>query len=105
MFKLYEQIAYVPNHAVKGSSRNMLSHPDIQFGFVMSIPKPNDNGTQDYFCRYWRKDELGELRTVANSERTSSNNIYRLSVNSRFRVPQEIVISTVMGILGIQPLK
>lgn len=56
------QIAYVPTH-VNGN----VNHPDVQFGFVMS----EREGA--HFCRYWRKDHPGQLRTVANSELTPND--------------------------------
>ena len=56
------QIAYIPTHA--GGDIN---HPDVEFGFVTS--KGYD---ESYFCRYWRKGHLGELRTLANSESTTA---------------------------------
>ncbi|MDA3808633.1 MAG: hypothetical protein PF440_12065 [Thiomicrorhabdus sp.] len=59
-----DQIAYIPNH-VKSKG---LMHKDVEFGFVNSI-SPTDNET--IFCRYWLKSDIGELRTVANSEATN----------------------------------
>lgn len=56
-----DQIAYIPNHVPS----NTMDHPDIEFGFITSI-----YGTNRIFCRYWCKGELGQLRTVANSECT-----------------------------------
>ena len=53
------QIAYIPPHA-KG-----IEHPDVEFGFVVK-----DTGKGSHYCRYWRKDMLGELRTKNNSELT-----------------------------------
>jgi len=53
------QIAYIPAHANRD-----INHPDVEFGFVTS----QRQGV--YFCRYWRKGELGELRTTSNSELT-----------------------------------
>jgi hypothetical protein len=54
------QIAYVPNHA-----NGDLTHPDVEFGFAMSIP-----GRVGVFCRYWRRGQPGALRTTACSELT-----------------------------------
>jgi len=53
------QIAYVPMHA-----DGDLDHPDVEFGFITSV---RDDAA---FCRYWRKGQAGQLRTVANSELT-----------------------------------
>lgn len=62
------QIAYVPTHA-RGDARG-LAHPDVQFGFVMSV-RPKGG----VFCRYWLRGQLGELRTRANSELTPAGMI------------------------------
>ena len=60
-YKKGDQIAYIPMHA-----DGDISHPDVEFGFVMS-----DNG-DNCWCRYFRevKNLEPELRTVANSELT-----------------------------------
>lgn len=99
--KLYEQIACIPFHVPTGNNKEF-NHPDVEFGFVMSIPPVDFYGSQDYFCRYWRKDNLGELRTVANSERTSSENLRKVPVHSKYRIPQSVVIQAVELILGIK---
>ena len=56
------QIAYVPMHA--GGD---LNHPDVEFGFVTR------EATGHHWCRYWRRGQPGQLRTVANSELTSDD--------------------------------
>jgi hypothetical protein len=61
------QIAYVPTHA-----RDDLDHPDVEFGFVVSVIAHKGFA----FCRYWRKGEPGVLRTVANSEGTPLDRIH-----------------------------
>lgn len=76
VFENGEQIAYVPMHA-----NGDLNHPDVEFGFVM-----RPAGKDAYFCRYWRKGELGVLRTVANSEATPAD-----SLVSCWSVPQATV--------------
>lgn len=58
------QIAYIPLHA-----EGDINHPDVEFGFVVS-----ERGDA-HFCRYWRRGHLGELRTVANSELTPTDNL------------------------------
>lgn len=58
------QIAYIPGHVRKDD----LSHPDVEFGFVMEA-----QGEMTHFCRYWQKRNLGALRTVANSELTPND--------------------------------
>jgi len=58
------QIAYIPLHA-----EGDINHPDVEFGFVVS-----ERGDA-HFCRYWRKGRLGELKTVANSELTPTDNL------------------------------
>jgi len=62
--KLGTQIAYIPLHA-----ENDINNPDVEFGFVVS-----EHGDA-HFCRYWRRGHLGELRTVANSELTPTDNL------------------------------
>lgn len=54
-----DQIAYIPMHA-----EGAISHTDVEFGFVTSVRG------NTAFCRYWRKGQMGVLRTVANSEGT-----------------------------------
>jgi hypothetical protein len=54
------QIAYIPTHA-----EGDINHPDVEFGFITGF-----NSQGDPFCRYWRKGEVGVLRTTANSECT-----------------------------------
>jgi len=58
------QIAYIPLHA-----EGDINHPDVEFGFVVS-----ERGDA-HFCRYWRRGHPGELRTVANSELTPTDNL------------------------------
>jgi hypothetical protein len=53
------QVAYIPLHA-----NDNFDHPDVEFGFVV---KQENNG---YFCKYWHKGRVGELRTINNSEFT-----------------------------------
>ena len=55
-----DQIACVPNHA-----DDDLHHPDVEFGFIVSMFQ--DDAA---YCRYWSKNEKGDLRTKANSELT-----------------------------------
>lgn len=62
IFKAGTQIAYVPSHA-----NGDIGHPDVEFGFVTSARG------DVHLCRYWRKDEPGALRTVANSEATPTD--------------------------------
>lgn len=69
-----DQIAYIPNHCM-GSD-------DVEYGFVTG--KAGIEGS--YFCRYWRKGEPGELRTVANSESTRSENLVHFEM-----VKQEVI--------------
>lgn len=77
------QIAYIPTHArAKEAGGDILHHPDVQFGFVTS-EQPTQ---QAHFCRYWRRDAIGKLRTTANSELTPNDCL--IEVES---VPQEHV--------------
>lgn len=65
------QIAYVPSHA-----EGNINHPDVEFGFVTSVrPSILEPKVTLVFCRYWRKGELGVLRTTAGSESTPVDNI------------------------------
>ena len=59
IFRRGEQIAYIPTHA-----EGDITHPDVEIGFVTS-----QHG-DTVWCRYWRKNHPGELRTVSNSEGT-----------------------------------
>lgn len=86
-FSLGEQIAYVPIHA-----NGDLNHPDVEFGFVV-----RQSGEDGYYCRYWRKGELGVLRTVANSELTSVDDLV-----SCWSVPQATVDAAIGMILAQQ---
>lgn len=63
------QIAYVPYHVMPEQTTDLataLRHPDTEFGFVTSGPTAEG----DYFCRYWLKGRLGDLRTKSCSELT-----------------------------------
>lgn len=57
-FQRGDQVAYTAPHLAGN-----LCHPDAEFGFVMAPAGPGH-----YWCRFWRRGHLGELRTVANSE-------------------------------------
>jgi len=59
------QIAYIPNHA-----NGNINHPDVEFGFVTTV-----RGSNQCFCRYWRKGKPGTLRTTLNSELTLTKNL------------------------------
>ena len=63
-FKRGDQVAYIPTHA-----EGNIDHPDVEFGFVTYARDDT------IFCRYWRRRELGVLRTRANSEGTPINNL------------------------------
>ena len=82
-FKNGEQIAYVPLHA-----NGDLNHSDVEFGFVV-----RRSGEDAYFCRYWRKNQLGVLRTVANSESTPADMLV-----SVWSVPQATVDAAIARI-------
>jgi len=79
------QIVYLPDHAIGFDGFN---HPDAEFGFIVS---PTQAGA---FCRFWRKGELGTLRTVANSESTHYRNIFLHK-----SVPDRIVKATYKDIV------
>ena len=81
MFTRGQQIAYVPQHVFKDVGtlwelsdkeyREVMAHKDIERGFVTSGP----TGDGSYFCRYWRKAQLGDLRTKSNSECTPGDRL------------------------------
>jgi hypothetical protein len=98
-FRLFEQVAYVPLHALGVSGRVNLEHRDVEFGFIMAIPAANEDGSQDYLCRYWRRGFLGELRTVANSERTPGDCLYPVTAQCKQHLPQAVIDEAVEGIL------
>ena len=56
MFKVGDQIVYIPSHA------DDMFHPDAEFGFITGF-----NGNGDAFCRYWLNPDKERLRTKANS--------------------------------------
>lgn len=79
------QIAYIPMHANAD-----IEHPDVEFGFVSSVSRHcHDDGMFVYFCRFWRKGEPGQLRTVANSETCVADTIVE-----HVSVDQEVVERT-----------
>jgi hypothetical protein len=73
-FKPSDQVLYVPDHVKDQIDPDNLAAaldiPDVEAGFVTG---PAGEGS--YFCRYWRKDNPGELRTTANSEATSGRDL------------------------------
>ena len=81
MFNRGQQIAYIPTHVFKDVGTlwelsdkeysEVMAHKDIERGFVTSGPK----GDGSYFCRYWRKAQLGDLRTKSNSECTPGDRL------------------------------
>jgi hypothetical protein len=83
LFHRGQQIAYVPSHAQIPRENGFdwhTDHPDVEFGFVTS------QRGDTVFCRYWRHQQLGSLRTRANSEGTPAN--YLVPYDS---VPDSIV--------------
>lgn len=79
MMKPLTQVAYIPTHA-KGD----IAHPDVEFGFVTSLRK------NAAFCRYWRKSFPGQLRTLANSELTSLENLVEFESVPQFAVAETV---------------
>jgi hypothetical protein len=61
-----DQIAYVPRHA-----NNDLNHPDVEFGFIMSV----ENG--HCFCRFWWGGQPGILRTTSCSESVNNTCLFK----------------------------
>jgi hypothetical protein len=99
-FKLYQQVAYIPWHARKANGGQGINDPDIELGFIMSIPPKMGDG-QDYFVRYWRRDHPGVLRTTANSERTPGDCL--VAPPKRLQIDQAVVIKAVESILDPHP--
>ena len=69
-----DQIIYIPPHAV-----NDWTHPDCERGFVTGVVYPGI-GSPDIphslYCRFWKKDRIGEeLATTANSQLVSASNV------------------------------
>ena len=87
------QVVYIPSYVAGDLEgiENILSHSDVEFGFVMS----GGQGGATHFCRYWRKGCLGELRTCANSECTPTTMLMEYD-----SVSQEIVDRLVVKIMG-----
>ena len=66
------QIAYIPTHAqewAKQVQQDPLKHRDVEFGFITSV------GDKFVFCRFWYKSDLTRLRTKANSEAVSPEDL------------------------------
>lgn len=76
------QIAYIPNHA-----EGEISHPDVEFGFITSWIKDSSSA----FCRYWRRGELGTLRTTSCSESTPKANLVEHESVFQERVEEELI--------------
>ena len=83
------QIAYIPIHA-----HGKIDHPDVEFGFVTSA---SDTG-EYHFCRFWRRGELGSLRTLGNSELTPNDRLI-----AHESVPQAVVVK-LLGEIGKKEL-
>lgn len=83
------QIVYIPDHA----DGNIL-HEDCEFGFIWKQHPSTDEPA--HFCRYWKKNNLGELRTVANSELTNDRDLKQIK-----SVPQSKVDRAIKRILDM----
>jgi hypothetical protein len=81
-FKSGTQIAYIPNHA-----NGDINHEDVEYGFV--------TGSKAFvFCRYWRKNEPGILRTTSCSEATPIENLVE------FKSVKQSIVDQLMIALG-----
>jgi len=78
------QIVCIPDHA----DGNIL-HEDCEFGFVWKQHPSTDEPA--HFCRYWRKNKLGELRTVANSDEDRYATDAEILSHVHSLPPQEVV--------------
>ena len=64
VYKIGQQIAYVPTHA-----QGDVNHPDVEFGFVTS-----QKGAR-VWCRFYRNPSTTDLRTKLNSEPCSARDL------------------------------
>ena len=62
-----DQIAYIPDHVKNIPRSEWRSNSSVEFGFINALTPDKEAA----FCRYWNNHNLAELRTIANSERTS----------------------------------
>jgi len=69
-----DQIIYIPPHA-----KNDWTHPDCEKGFITGVVSPgigSPNIPYSVYCRFWKKDRVGEeLATKANSQLVSAANV------------------------------
>jgi hypothetical protein len=72
---IFTQIAYIPTHA-----EGNVNHPDVELGFTASDRLRNG----DYYCRYWSKHVPSILRTRANGERTSEDDLVEFESKPNF---------------------
>lgn len=89
IFNSGTQIAYIPNHA-----HGDINHDDVKFGFVTSHPINITQSVKSVFCRYWKKNCLGVLRTTANSELTPIDNLIQ------FNSVRQSIVDRLMIFLG-----
>ena len=88
------QIARVMPH-VYLEELHFLKHPDVEFGFIDRIAEIK-HGPHYWFCRYWKRGTgHGELRTVANSEATSADELFVFP-----SVPAKHVLATIKTMRG-----
>jgi hypothetical protein len=77
------QCAYIPNHVTTTIFEEALKHPDVEFGFLYGNGQ-GANFRNSLSVRYFAKfsfpiretDELPDLRTKANGERTDISNLF-----------------------------
>lgn len=70
MLKRGTQVACVPDHVQELDECLWLDHEDTEFGFIMDQPD-----LTTFFCRYWKKGELGRLRTRSCSDLTEGRHL------------------------------
>jgi len=77
------QCVYIPNHVARNSFTETLKHPDAEFGFLYGNGR-GANFANNLSVRYFAKfsyplketDELPDLRTKANGEKTDKANLF-----------------------------
>lgn len=77
------QCAYIPNHVTTIIFEEALEHPDTEFGFLYGNGR-GVNFANSLSVRYFAKfsyplketDEVPDLRTKANGEKTSRENLF-----------------------------
>lgn len=78
------QCVYYPEHLRNLFFKEILEHPDAEFGFLYGNSSRTSATQNSVFVRYFAKfsyplketDELPDLRTKANGERTGTSSLF-----------------------------